>query len=316
MTPKVSILIPCYNADRWIAQAIDSALNQTYPNTEVIVVDDGSSDRSLEIIKSYSDRVRWETGANQGGNIARNRLLELSTGDWLQYLDADDYLLPEKVERQMDCLANAPQADVICSPAIAEYHRAGQVWQEPSARLVPRDPWILLARWYLPQTGGSLWRKQALLDVGGWKVDQPCCQEHELYSRLLIAGKQFAYLDESAAVYRLWSSSTVSQKDRWEPYRRRLEIKDRIERHLAMIEELTEIRQAAIHQSRFDCARTIYNFDQTWATQIISELRTQVPSFVPSGITAPPLYQFFYRKFGFNTAESIAKAKRLFTAAK
>src|SRR5678815_984429 len=101
LPPLVSILIPCYNAERWIRQCIESALDQTYPNKEVIVVDDGSKDASLEVIKSFGDRIRWETGPNRGGNAARNRLLQLAKGEWLQYLDADDYLLPEKISRQM-----------------------------------------------------------------------------------------------------------------------------------------------------------------------------------------------------------------------
>ena len=87
---KVSILIPCYNAEKWIAQCIESALNQTYANKEVIVVDDGSTDGSLDIIKNFGDKIRWETSPNRGGNAARNRLLELSSGEWLQSLDADD----------------------------------------------------------------------------------------------------------------------------------------------------------------------------------------------------------------------------------
>ena len=59
-TPLVSILIPCFNAERWIKQAIESALEQSYPNTEVIVIDDGSEDGSLEIIKGFSEKIRWE----------------------------------------------------------------------------------------------------------------------------------------------------------------------------------------------------------------------------------------------------------------
>ena len=105
MLPKVSILIPCYNSERWLAQAVESALSQTYPNKEVIVVDDGSTDTSLKIIKGFGDLIHWETQKNQGGNATRNRLLELSTGQWLQYLDADDYLLPEKIGQQIEYLA-------------------------------------------------------------------------------------------------------------------------------------------------------------------------------------------------------------------
>jgi glycosyltransferase involved in cell wall biosynthesis len=68
---------------------------------EVVVVDDGSTHGSLEIIKRFDDRICWETGGNKGGNAARNRLLHLARGEWIQYLDADDYLLPEKLEKQI-----------------------------------------------------------------------------------------------------------------------------------------------------------------------------------------------------------------------
>lgn len=310
MLPKVSILIPCYNAEKWIAQAINSALEQTYSNKEVIVVDDGSTDNSLEIIKSFSDLIYWESQANQGGNATRNRLLELSTGEWLQYLDSDDYLLPEKIERQINFLSQQPEADIICSPAIAEYHQEGKVWQEASPVLQPRDPWILLAKWALPQTGGSLWRKQALIDVGGWAKQQPCCQEHELYSRLLMGGKKFAYWDESRAVYRLWSNNSVSRKDQWEPFRRRLEIKDRIEQYLQQENQLTRDRQDAINQARFGCARVIYNYNQDWATQIVNQIHEREPNFVPF-MSVPTLYQIPYRVLGFSKLEKIATMKRL-----
>ena len=114
--PKVSILIPCYNAERWVAQAIQSALDQTHDDKEVIVVDDGSTDNSLDIIKSFGDKIRCETGPNRGGNVARNRLLELSTGEWLQYLDADDYLLVEKVAIQVAEAKDLENCDLLCRP--------------------------------------------------------------------------------------------------------------------------------------------------------------------------------------------------------
>ncbi|MFP4135052.1 MAG: glycosyltransferase family 2 protein [Halothece sp.] len=311
MFPKVSILIPCYNAEKWVAQAITSALEQTYPNKEVIVVDDGSTDDSVAIIKSFGSLIHWESQSNQGGNPTRNRLLELSTGEWLQYLDADDYLLPEKIEQQVNLLSQEPEADIICSPAITEYHQDGKVWQEASASLQPRDPWILLAKWALPQTGGSLWCKQALVDVGGWANQQPCCQEHELYSRLLMAGKKFAYWDESRAVYRLWNNNSVSRKDKWEPFRRRLEIKDRIEAFLEQQNQLTQERQNAINQARFACARVIYNDYPSWASQIISQIHQQEPNFLPI-TSVPKFYQLIYQVLGFSITEKVASFKRKF----
>src|SRR5262249_4335435 len=120
MTPLVSILIPCFNAEHLVAQAIESALAQTWPAKEVIVVDDGSTDGSLKVIQRFDGFVRWETGPNRGGSAARNRLLELARGEWLQFLDADDYLRPGKIAHQVEFLRQHPHAEVVCSPTAWE----------------------------------------------------------------------------------------------------------------------------------------------------------------------------------------------------
>jgi glycosyltransferase involved in cell wall biosynthesis len=315
MLPKVSILIPCYNAELWIAQAIDSALSQTYPKTEVIVVDDGSTDRSLEIIQGYGDRLRWETQPNQGGNITRNRLLELSTGEWLQYLDADDYLLPYKIANQMAFITSQASViyDVIYSPSIFEYWEgsgAQQAQQATDSIPEPHEPWCLLALWHLPQTGSPLWRRQAIVEVGGWKADQPCCQEHELYLRLLMAGKRFEYFAEAASVYRQWSDSTVCKRDKAETYRQRLGIEDRMEQYLTAQNQLTPLRQQALSQARFECARLIWLFDAQWAAALIRQIQNSDPGFVPTGLASPAFYRWTYRLLGFSIAEQIAHLKR------
>ena len=184
MDIKVSILIPCYNAEQWVAASIESALNQTYSNTEIVIIDDGSTDNSLDIIQSFGDKVIWRTQPNQGGNVTRNNLLDLATGEWVQFLDSDDYLKPEKIANQVAVIEKSEtHLDVICSPALTEYHEDGGLRYEASAVLKPEDPWVLLAKWALPQTGGSLWRKEAIADVGAWDESMTCCQEHDLYSR-------------------------------------------------------------------------------------------------------------------------------------
>ncbi len=121
MNEFVSTLIPCYNAERWIKEAIDSALAQNWKAKEVIIVDDGSNDGSLDIIRSFGNRVRSEVGTHRGGNVACNRLLELARGQWVQYLDADDYLLPEKVAGQIEFLLTHLDADVVFGPVTIEH---------------------------------------------------------------------------------------------------------------------------------------------------------------------------------------------------
>lgn len=313
MLSKVSILIPCYNAERWIAQTIESALQQTYANKEVIVVDDGSTDNSLKIIEQFEGKVRWESGANQGGNATRNRLLAMSSGEWLQYLDSDDYLLPDKVESQVNFILQNSNVDVVFSPSLIEYCTDTQSRQEVRAIPKPHDPWILLARWYLPQTGSPLWRKQAIVDVGAWKQDQPCCQEHELYLRLLKAEKHFAYFEDAGSVYRQWSEETVCKKNMPEVFRRRLAIEDALEAHLIATGQMNGDRQWAVNQARFECARLIWLFDRKWAQQIAAQLQRQ-KGFTPAGASAPRHYQTVYKLLGFSSAEKLAGLRRKLAA--
>lgn len=310
MPPLVSILIPCHNAERWIAQAIESALAQTWPAKEIIVVDDGSTDRSAAILERYGSQIRWESSHQRGGNVARNRLLELACGDWLQYLDADDYLLPGKVAEQMAFLTAHPSTDIVFGPVTLEHWTESATRREPLAIPEPHDPWILLARWYLPQTGGPLWRKQALLDVAGWKPDQTCCQEHELYLRLLMAGKRFAYCPFGGAVYRQWGELTVSKRDQPEVRRRRLEIEQRAETFLRNRGELTPARHWAINQARFEMARIAWPHDHSEARHIVATLRHSAPSFVPGGTAAPRGYRWLWRWLGFGATETLATWRR------
>lgn len=307
----VSILIPCFNAERWIAQAIESSLEQTWPEKEVIVVDDGSEDGSLKVIKSFGDRIRWEAGLNRGGNIARNRLLELARGEWLQYLDADDYLLPLKIERQLSFLRDHPMCDVVYSPVLLVNWSEEKVEQEVMPIREPRDPWILLARWWLPQTGGPLWRRQAIIDSGGWKVDQPCCQEHELYLRLLESGAEFCYFEECHAAYRNWSQdATVSKRNRAEVRRQRLAIKERAEGFLESRGELTRSRLQALNQARFEIARSAWLEDPAEARQIVNVINRRQPGFVPTLPAARGRYRLIYQTLGFSAAERIAAFTR------
>ena len=310
----VSILIPCYNAERWVAEAIESALAQTWQDKEVIVVDDGSQDRSLDIIKSFGDRIRWEAGPNRGGNMARNRLLEMAKGEWLQYLDADDYLLPPKIERQVAFLRNHPECDIVYSPVWMVNWSEEKVEQEITPIPEPHDPWILLARWWLPQTGGPLWNRESIINAGGWRPDQPCCQEHELYLRLLKSGANFCYFDDCNSAYRNWSKDkTVSKRNKPEVRRQRLIIKESAEEFLALQGELTWSRLQALNQGRFEIARMAWLEDQLAATEIVSTIQQRQPKFLPEGPAARGRYRWIFQTFGFAMAERIAELKRKFS---
>jgi glycosyltransferase involved in cell wall biosynthesis len=133
--PLVSTIIPCYNAERWLAAAIDSALAQTHSRQEIIVVDDGSSDHSLAIAKPYARRgVQICVQSNRGAACARNHGLAVARGEYVQFLDADDLLAPDKIALQLARLAMAPAGSIASSEwarftnartGVARHDRAG-----------------------------------------------------------------------------------------------------------------------------------------------------------------------------------------------
>ena len=306
----VSILIPCFNGERWLGDAIDSALAQSWPHTEVVVVDDGSTDGSPDVARRFGSRIRFDARPHGGANVARNRLLQLARAEWLQYLDADDYLLPDKIESQVHFLETAPDVDVVYGPATLELWSDGKVERSITPVPEPRDPWLLLARWYLPQTGAPLWRKRAIIDAGGWTPDQPCAQEHELYLRLLMHGKRFAYHPSNGAVYRYWTTATVSRRNSAETRLRRLEVLQRAEDHLRESGELTRERLDAINITRFEAARMTWADDRDQAHAIVAAIAKSDPTFQPIGPAAPGRYRVLYRLLGFDGAERLAAALR------
>ncbi len=174
----------------------------------------------------------------------------------------------------------------------------------------PRDLWVLLGRWGVTQTGASLWRKQAIVDVGGWKPDLPCCQEHELYLRLHCAGKRFSYYPGEGAIWRQWGEHTVSKMDKPGMRRHLMQIEQQTEDILREKGELTPIRHWAINQCRFEMARMAWNHDQREAMAIIQCIRRSQPNFQPGGIAAPRHYQLAFRTLGFRAAETLAKLIR------
>jgi glycosyltransferase involved in cell wall biosynthesis len=104
----VSVIIPAYNAEKYIVDTVNSALNQTYADLEVIVVDDGSKDGTVAALDTFGDRIRVHQQENGGVAKARNTGVALATGAWVAFLDADDLWMPTKVERQLACAKSAP----------------------------------------------------------------------------------------------------------------------------------------------------------------------------------------------------------------
>ena len=113
--PKFSVIIPVFNGEKTIAHAIESVLNQSYPPHEIVVIDDGSEDRTAEVVKGYSEDVNYFKQTNQGVSASRNNGARVATGDWLTFLDADDYYYPDRLQAHADYLNAYPKLGFLTS---------------------------------------------------------------------------------------------------------------------------------------------------------------------------------------------------------
>jgi hypothetical protein len=156
----------------------------------------------------------------------------------------------------------------------------------------------------------DLAQKSAILTAGRWKEDQPCCQEHELYLRMLQTGASFKYCDAVGAVYRQWGAGSVCTKNPQEVHRRRLEIVASAETHLREHGELTPERLWAVNHARLEMARLVWRYDPAKAAEIARVIHRSQPTFLPGGpgrrIRYGLGYRLGYRLLGFEGVEKLA----------
>lgn len=201
--PLVSVIIPNYNYAHYLPQAIDSALGQTYPRVDVVVVDDGSRDTSTAVLESYGGRIRWVSQRNQGVSAVRNQGVRLSRGEYLAFLDADDYWLPTKLERQMERFGRDPELGLVYC-GVDEFNEAGTSW----VRQDGIEGWVaaelLLARRAAFFGGGSGFVvPRALFDeLGGFDERLSTSADWDLAYRV-AARRRFGFVPEVLLKYRV-----------------------------------------------------------------------------------------------------------------
>jgi glycosyltransferase involved in cell wall biosynthesis len=217
MKPLVSILIPAYNAEQWITDTIRSALAQTWPWKEIIVLDDGSTDRTLAVAKQFeSDEVRVLTQPNQGAAAARNNALALSRGDYIQWLDADDLLSPEKVTHQMQRAAQTSDRRMLFSSGWGSFRfRSAKAKFIPTALWTDLDPteWMI-RKWegncLHMQTATWLVSRELTEAAGPWDTRLLGDDDGEYFSRVINASNMIRFVPQSRVYYRITSSNRLS----------------------------------------------------------------------------------------------------------
>ena len=207
--PLVSIIIPCYNARPFVAEAIGSALEQTYVNREVIVIDDGSTDGSQDVVRSFNKDVRFEAWPNRGAGAARNRGLSLARGEMVQFLDADDVMHPDKLTRQVRASIAARPLLTYCDYNVRRAN--GQLAEDRQSRdCQGLDPIVFVLAVCRLQTSAPLHWKWMLTNIGGFREDLRGSQEYDLHLRLAAAGARFFHIREVLYTFRETSGSMSS----------------------------------------------------------------------------------------------------------
>lgn len=209
MKPLVSILVPAFNAEEWIADTLRSAIAQTWERKEIIVVDDGSTDRTFAVAQQFeSDGVRVIKQANQGAAATRNKAFSLSQGDYIQWLDADDLLAPDKIARQMEVLNQCRSTRTLLSGAwgrfFYRYHRAKFVPTGLWCDLSPEE-WLLrkLEQNLFMQTATWLVSRELTENAGPWDVRLLSDDDSEYFCRVLLGSDGVRFVPDAKVFYRI-----------------------------------------------------------------------------------------------------------------
>src|SRR5882762_2821404 len=216
MKPLVSILIPAYNSEEWIGDTIRSALAQTWQRKEIIVLDDGSRDRTAEVARRFASKeVTVVSKENGGAAAARNHALQLSQGDYIQWLDADDLLAPDKIERQLAALRGVESKKILLSSPWAFFN-----YRTSRARFVPTSlcqdlspvEWLLrkMGENLHMQTGTWLTSRELAEAAGPWDTRLISDDDGEYYCRVLLASEGTRFVPEAKVFYRITPSNRWS----------------------------------------------------------------------------------------------------------
>jgi glycosyltransferase involved in cell wall biosynthesis len=287
----VSIVIPCYNSEQFVAQAVRSAFAQTHSPLEVIVVDDGSTDGSLALLRQLQNSefpglivLQHEDGANHGVSSTRRRGAAAASGEFIALLDADDEFLPEKIERQLGELQAHP--DVIMCHAAMQVSGAGKDTQalEQQFRIRPTAPYRFhRQRDFLKRNGigcsSVLVKKAPLLEVP-FASDQVFQHEDWLCWCLLSRRGRFIYLDEPLTIYRWHAGSATSALAR-----------NKLVEHYSKLE--LKLALAARAETFTQSLRALVSIPRTLAALAFLYGRDTIPS--DSGTRRNGLYRALFR---------------------
>jgi glycosyltransferase involved in cell wall biosynthesis len=259
---KVSVLIPAYNAAAFIEQTLDSVLAQTWPHLEVIVVDDGSRDDTLARAQRFiGPNVRVVAQKNAGASAARNQAFALATGSYIQYLDADDLLHPDKIRAQMECLGQWPEATLSSSAWSMFYEVPSE--QDLRPTVLWRD-YADPVQWLLSAWENDVWMQpsawlthRSLIEAAGpWNEQISLHDDGEFFSRVLLRSSGVVFCGAAKSFYRKGIADSLSSIRSEKATRSHLAVCQAYEAHVLARRDDAVTRQACANNYQ----RLIYEY--------------------------------------------------------
>ena len=214
----ISVIIPAYNVEETIIETVNSVLAQTYTNFELIIINDGSSDRTLNLLQNITDsRLKIFSYENAGLSTARNRGVEQSQGEFVSFLDADDCWTVNKLERQIAALQDNPQAALAYSWVYFKYEMAANSYADTSVTYTGDVYGELLLKNFLHNGSNALIRKKILQEAGLFDPQLKAVEDWDLYLRI-AAKANFILVPETQIIYRQSPTSMTSNIQLMEDY--------------------------------------------------------------------------------------------------
>ncbi|MBC7227532.1 MAG: glycosyltransferase [Thermoflexales bacterium] len=255
MEPKVSVVIPCYNQGRFLAEAIESVLAQDYSDKEIIVVNDGSSDNTREVADRYRHSIVYVEQPNKGAAAARNAGIRVAKGEYIAFLDADDVCLPGRLKKEAAILDQRPEVGLVASDAYLINESGEILGLKSSVSGVPRRPQDF--RWetveYCATTSTVMVRKKCF-DMAGYFDERFKRGGGEDWLAWVRIAHDFSmvYLDEPTVGYRVHTSNVTKDLDF-------INQQNRLAAHLAV-----EWEHFSTYPAHFKAKLLFYRFATSW----------------------------------------------------
>lgn len=306
--PLVSVVIPCYNVEDYIEECLDSVFAQTYRNIEVIAVDNNSTDKTYDVLKSYKRKkpaLILLKEKNKGAPFARNTGFGSSQGQWIQFLDADDLLLPNKIKHQVKMVN--PDSPFLVSPCFWISKFGSQIYRKVGNCI----PLIDLYYGNLGNTCSNLWNRQYISKVNGWDESRKSSQEAWLMFSILRENDKIQYDNEALTIIRQRRFGQISQQNDLNNLLRFFELRcELLEWIKANRKKIFKEYQKSLNDKLFELIRMIAQHDISKGKDLLNKY---------FGLSYKPyvsnknkfFYKILYNIFGFENTERIWQSLKM-----